>query len=288
MYALSKILLPVDFSERSVGAAHYANLLAARFHSDLTVLHVQAPPQMEAALDTGGSMLAELYRDRPSQVSEELDRFVAAQLPGLNVQCVLLEGDPAPKIVEFAREWAAGLIVMPTHGYGPFRRFLLGSNTAKVLHDAQCPVWTGVHLLEPLPAASIPFRNILCAIDLGSQSSRTLCWATQFALHFGARLVLVHATGPSPEPGDSSEAGWQTGMREAAEAELHRLLEFVHAEADIIVESGDPAKVIGAAAERIPADLLVIGRGSAAGVYGRLRTNAYAIIRMSVCPVVSV
>ncbi|SPF49557.1 UspA domain protein [Candidatus Sulfopaludibacter sp. SbA4] len=288
MYALSKILLPVDFSERSVGAAHYANLVAARFHSDLTVLHVQTPPQMEAALDTGGSMLAELYRDRSSQVSEELDRFVAAQLPGLNVQCVLLEGDPAPKIVEFARDWAAGLIVMPTHSYGPFRRFLLGSNTAKVLHDAQCPVWTGVHLLEPPPADSIPFRNILCAIDLGPQSSRTLCWAAQFALHFGARLVLVHATGPSPEPGDSSEAGWQTGMREAAEAELQRLLEFVHAEADIIVESGDPAKAIGAAAERIPADLLVIGRGSAAGVYGRLRTNAYAIIRMSVCPVVSV
>jgi len=36
------------------------------------------------------------------------------------------------------------------------------------------------------------------------------------------------------------------------------------------------------------ADLLVIGRGSAAGVYGRLRTNAYAIIRESPCPVVSV
>jgi len=288
MYALSKILLPVDFSERSVGAAHYANLLAARFHSDLTVLHVQTPPQMEAALDTGGSMLAELYRNRSAQVSGDLDRFVAAHLAGFNVQCVVLEGDPAARIVEFAHDSAAGLIVMPTHGYGPFRRFLLGSNTAKVLHDADCPVWTGVHLLELSPAASVPFRNILCAIDLGPQSSRTLCWAAQFALHFGARLVLVHATGPSPEPGDSSEAGWQTGMREAAEAELQRLLEFVHAEADIIVESGDPAKAIGAAAERIPADLLVIGRGSAAGVYGRLRTNAYAIIRMSVCPVVSV
>ena len=177
---------------------------------------------------------------------------------------------------------------MPTHGYGPFRRYLLGSNTAKVLHDADCAVWTGVHLLEPPPAGSIPFRNILCAIDLGPQSSRTLCWAAQFALQFGARLEVVHATGASPEPGDSSEAGWQTGIREAAEAELQRLLEFVHAEAGLMVEAGEPAKVIGAAAERLPADLLVIGRGSAAGVFGRLRTNAYAIIRMSPCPVVSV
>lgn len=289
MHPLAKILLPVDFSERSVGAAHYANLLAARFHSELTVLHVLAPLQMETgALDAGGSMLDELYRDRSAQVSGELDRFVAAQLPGRNVQSVVLAGDPAAKIVEYARDWAAGLIVMPTHGYGPFRRFLVGSNTARVMHDAGCPVWTGVHLLEPPPADTIPFRNVLCAVDLGPQSSRTLCWASQFALQFGARLVLVHATGECPEPGDSAEANWQNGIHESAGAELQRLLEFVHAEAGTIVEAGDPAKVIGAAAERLPADLLVIGRGSAAGVFGRLRTNACAIIRMSPCPVVSV
>jgi hypothetical protein len=34
------------------------------------------------------------------------------------------------------------LIVTPTHGYGLFRRFLFGSATLKVLHDAACPVWT--------------------------------------------------------------------------------------------------------------------------------------------------
>jgi nucleotide-binding universal stress UspA family protein len=55
-----------------------------------------------------------------------------------------------------------------------------------------------------------------------------------------------------------------------------------------LVEAGEPAKTICAAAERVSADVLVIGRGSAAGVYGRLRTNAYAIIRQSPCPVVSV
>jgi hypothetical protein len=33
---------------------------------------------------------------------------------------------------------------------------------------------------------------------------------------------------------------------------------------------------------------VIIGRGSAAGDFGRLRTNSYAIIRQSPCPVVSV
>jgi nucleotide-binding universal stress UspA family protein len=46
--------------------------------------------------------------------------------------------------------------------------------------------------------------------------------------------------------------------------------------------------VASRAAQAHNADLLVIGRGSAAGLFGRLRTNAYAIIRQSPCPVVSV
>jgi nucleotide-binding universal stress UspA family protein len=46
--------------------------------------------------------------------------------------------------------------------------------------------------------------------------------------------------------------------------------------------------VVCTAAERLGADVLVVGRGSAAGMFGRLRTNAYSIIRQSPCPVVSV
>ena len=63
-----------------------------------------------------------------------------------------------------------GLIAMPTHGYGPFRRFILGSNTAKVLHDADCPV------LDRRPSGSAPadsaaaIHRILCALDLGPQA----------------------------------------------------------------------------------------------------------------------
>ena len=48
-----------------------------------------------------------------------------------------------------------------------------------------------------------------------------------------------------------------------------------------------PLAVCGAAT-RLDADLVVIGRGVSNGILGRLRTNAYSIIRQSPCPVVSV
>ena len=63
---------------------------------------------------------------------------------------------------------------------------------------------------------------------------------------------------------------------------------FVHADAEPLIETGDPPAMICSAAGRLSADVLVIGRGSAAGVFGRLRANAYGIIRQSPCPVVSV
>jgi nucleotide-binding universal stress UspA family protein len=277
MQSLSRILLPVDFSERSVGAAHYAGSLAGHFGCELVLLHVLSPPQYEfGAVDVAGSLLAELCRDRLEQANHDLETFLASDLSGLRVRRVVLEGDPSGSIVDFAHNEHCDLIVMPTHGYGPFRRFILGSNTAKVLHDADCPVWTGVHLEDAPAVFTIPIRNILCAVDLGPHSSKTLFWAARLAQEFGARLTLLHAAPCGPD------------VHLAAGEELRRLQEFVGAEADLALENGEPAPVICGAAERLHADVLVIGRGSAAGVFGRLRTNAYAIIRQSPCPVVSV
>jgi nucleotide-binding universal stress UspA family protein len=54
----------------------------------------------------------------------------------------------------------------------------------------------------------------------------------------------------------------------------------------IYVSSGVPAKVVAQAAREFDADLLVIGRHSGAGMY--LHQNAYAILRDSPCPVISI
>jgi nucleotide-binding universal stress UspA family protein len=74
------------------------------------------------------------------------------------VRQMLLEGDPAVAIVELARSEGMDLIIMPTHVYGRFRRLILGWTTAKLLHDADCAVLTGVHIEEPRLAVSASFQ----------------------------------------------------------------------------------------------------------------------------------
>jgi nucleotide-binding universal stress UspA family protein len=67
-----------------------------------------------------------------------------------------------------------------------------------------------------------------------------------------------------------------------------KLQENVGTKAEAFIDSGDAPSVVCRLAEEHKADLLVIGRGSASGIFGRLRANAYSIIRQSSCPVVSV
>lgn len=294
---LSRILVPVDFSERAMGAARYAEALHDVFASSLTLLHVLPPPHYEfGAMELAASVLEEQFRCRAEQSAKDLEEFMAGELPAPHTQRIVREGDPAGIIVSLAHESGAGLIVMPTHGYGPFRRFILGSVTAKVLHDADCPVWTGVHMETPSSHA-VHFRQVTAAIDLGSQSERTLMWAARFAQDSGARLALVHAMPslegramPSLEGGafDSGDAEYRARAEASARQEVAELQQRLNIDAPLHVQSGDPARTVCEIAADLESDLLVIGRGSSAGVFGRLRANAYSIIRQSRCPVVSV
>jgi nucleotide-binding universal stress UspA family protein len=85
-----------------------------------------------------------------------------------------------------------------------------------------------------------------------------------------------------------ADNGLRTEMEQRIRDEIGELMATTGLKGEVAVLPGDPPKVICSEAARLHADLVVIGRGSAAGVFGRLRTNAYAIIRQSPCPVVSV
>jgi len=128
-----------------------------------------------------------------------LDQFMVNEFAGLKVQRQIVRGDPALEVVRCARNEKTDLIMMPTHGRGPFRRFVLGSVTAKVLHDTPCPVWTSAHLDVDRPSAPLNLANVLCAVDLDDTGGHTLRYAANFAPRIGAKLTIVHAV-PGNDP----------------------------------------------------------------------------------------
>jgi nucleotide-binding universal stress UspA family protein len=198
-------------------------------------------------------------------------------------------GDPAEVITAFAHEHEIDLIMMPTHGYGPFRSLLLGSVTAKVLHDAKCPVWTAAHVDEPPRRDHLAFRDILCAVDGTAASVGLMKWAAELAADANATLRLVHVI-PRMESAVARQMNRESdeAVSEEERKTIEGLEESAGIKAPLCVAVGNVAERVHEEARRHGADLVVIGRGALHETLGRLRTHAHAIIRQSLCPVLSV
>ena len=292
MPAISRILLPVDFSPRGVGAARYAAALADHFKAELTVLHALETFRWAPASAWEYSAVFQVEAELAfqEQRKRELESYCKDEFGGVKVKRVMLSGNAAEVIVQQAQADGSDLIVMPTRGCGRFRRFLLGSVTSKVLHDAVCPVWTGVHMEETSHEEWKAIRNVVCAIDKGPESPQVIQWAADFAAEFGARLTIVHAIPPiTPGAHGYFDPDWWKALAAQAREDVSGMKQAagVHG-GSILIEAGQPAEAVTRVAKELDADLLVIGRNPVDSLLGRLLENAYSIIRESPCPVVSV
>jgi nucleotide-binding universal stress UspA family protein len=214
-----------------------------------------------------------------------VEAFIAEGLRGVTAVPEFTEGDPAREIVRYAHDNESSLIMMPTHGAGTFRRFLLGSVTAKVLHDARCPVWTSAHIQECASRVSEIPRRILCAVDAGTDAIHVIRWAEAFGQ--GAEIQLVHAI-PKTNGALPFDKRYCEQYSELAREQMRRLAKEADVTLDVRIAEGEPGQVIQAVAEHLKADLVVIGRGRIQKPLGRLRNHAYAIIRDAPCPVISI
>jgi nucleotide-binding universal stress UspA family protein len=284
----NQILFPVDFSEQSRAMAPHVACMAARYRARVTMLHVvEIPVSVDPGWPDYGGLI-----DYPAIIEsrkQQLHSFLRSEFETVSTTRLTLEGDPGRAIADYAEKEKADLIMMPTHGYGPFRRFLLGSVAAKVLHDAHCPVWTSAHLSDP-PRPPTGYHNVLCAVDLSEKSLALVQWAAQFCRERGAKLTLVHAIPAATHPVGLDLEGdrFRAALFEMANTALAKLQSEAGTKLETAVAGDEIARVIHETAQTTRADLVIIGRGVMQETFGRLRTNVYSIVRETPCPVISV
>jgi universal stress protein A len=144
---IRKILCPVDCSEGSKAAVAYASLLAERFDARIELLyawhvHHHVRPDLSVWMESHGQKpIAEVVA---AEADIAVRQFVASLEEPLKARLDvrLVEGEPAPIIVQTAAQDGCDLIVMGTHGRSGFSHFALGSVAEKVVRHAQCPVLT--------------------------------------------------------------------------------------------------------------------------------------------------
>ena len=136
-----RILLPVDGSPCSLRAVAHLAAHVGWFREvpEIHLLHVQPPVPIAGALaHVGKQTLHDHYLEesRPHlrEAQNLLDGAGRAHVVHVHV------GQPAEVIVNVARELAADLVVMGTHGRGGLAGLVLGSVANHVLQQASCPV----------------------------------------------------------------------------------------------------------------------------------------------------
>lgn len=288
MRAFQKILFPIDMSDSCTATAPFVEAMARKYSADVTLLHVLEMPSGLIPDWYGGAVPVIDTTAIWQAETEAAQCYLTDRFQGLKVQRVVVEGDAAQAIDDYARENGTDLIMMPTHGYGLFRTLLLGSVTAKVLHDTPCPVWTGVHV-EDAPAVSPEFATIMCAVDRTEDSVATMRFACCLAHDNHARMFLVHAIpGAEVAPEKYFDSDLRHYLEQDARKTIAQLQEAAGVSAPLCLGAGEVSHVVRDSALGHSADLVVIGRGRATRTLGRLRSKVYSIIRDAPCPVISV
>lgn len=131
---LGTILLATDGSRHSARAEEKALELAASYGSRLDVLSaVDVPAEYH--------IWEHVVEDFAAVAARLLEKVCArAEARGLTVKPLLIRDNPADAILGVAKDDAATLIVMGTHGHTGLRRLLLGGVAEAVLSQAPCPV----------------------------------------------------------------------------------------------------------------------------------------------------
>src|ERR1043166_2467799 len=148
--ALSRILVPLDFSDHSCTALRWALGLAHQTSARLILLYVAETNP--AGSEFGANHLPQLEADLRKIGRKQLARIKKAEIPScVSCQSLIRAGKADDEIVDAAKALKADLIVMATHSQGS-KQGQLGSTCERVARFAHCPI-----LLVPAHPSPVPF-----------------------------------------------------------------------------------------------------------------------------------
>ena len=138
----NKILVPVDGSESSKKSLEFACELGKKQGSSLHLLHIAQPPAGKRHLVLGAAAITvdtspeELKKAGEQVVSSARD--IAKSHGFDNVTVSVAGGDPAARIIDYAKTKNVDIIVMGNRGLSDLSGLLMGSVSHKVTHLAPC------------------------------------------------------------------------------------------------------------------------------------------------------
>lgn len=223
-----RILVPLDGSSRAEQAIPVAARIARALGDSVTLLRVVTTPvDYGPYIAPPATYVRETINADLAEATAYLEKIATSdELVGIPTEVKALFGAAAPTILSAAQSFHTNIIVMCSHGYTGFKRWVLGSVADKVTHYSPVPVLV---LREggPVPAAAVqqPVRVLVpvdgsplseAVLEPAAYLAAALAQATsqQGALHL-LRVVDLPMTGGKFK----SDAHIDTGIKEQVKHE---------------------------------------------------------------------
>ncbi|MEO6420896.1 MAG: universal stress protein [Polyangiaceae bacterium] len=184
--AIGHILVCLDRSTLADGCLPYARFVADAFGSKITLLHVMPPPPGAREANRADPLEWEIAKREAEQYLMRASTSLGIAPQGTETR--LIQGFPADQIVASAREVAADLTILSSHGEGGRSASDLGSVAQHVLGLAG-----GSVLLYPAGSTGrIPPKRILVPLDGSVRSETVLPVVAELARYHASEVLLVH------------------------------------------------------------------------------------------------
>src|ERR1044071_2639559 len=272
MFPFRNILFPTDFSANAHAALKYAAAFAR--HS-------------------GGRVVLFNVQDAKSMPGTQLDELLADPvLKGVDAEKILVEGEPASEIAQGAVDHDVDLITVVMRDRNRLSRAFGSSIAEDIVAEAPCAV---LCVRPPqrdfVDQSQIQLKRVLLATNFRPSSAAATQLATQIANHMGAELHAVYVIGDYFEQ-------ISVIFPEGGLAALTRLRSYVQERLTQVtptstthISEGRPYQEIVKLADKLQADLIVIGTAVHGSLFGSsqvLGAEIERVIRNAPCPVLCV
>jgi len=205
-----KILVPLDGSELAEVSLPYAEELAGRLGSEVTLIYVR-----RSAEDPYDHM-HRFYIEKTAEVTKQgAERYLEKPVgKAIKVESRILVGHTAEEIVDYADKADIGLIVMATHGRSGVKRWALGSVAEKVVRATGRPtLLIRAKGARPHVGEKGILNRVLVPLDGSKESEAVIPYIEELASKFKARVTLLHILVPDLEAHDEVQVERWVSLR---------------------------------------------------------------------------
>ncbi len=287
-----RILLAVDGSEYSIGAAKFLTHLNLGNEDEITVLHVIHYVPLLHEIDTYQDIIFEIKQEiAPKILDQAMDILKKTEA---KLSTTIKEGEAEKLIIDAAIDAGADIIVMGAKGLKGLTSFIVGSTTRSVVINSPISVlaikrqqWEPKGKLKILFATdgsefADAAAKFLSKMPFGSDSEITVMHVVQSATHDIPERFFMEIDDRIKE----EVARIRT--REFAEAEriIEHAMKYLRdgfSDLKSLIKVGDPSFEIISVAEKLSADIIVTGCRGLKGIKGALGSVSRNIMRHSPC-----